>query len=202
GDVWPSGSTPAPTTAVGGWRPATKPVEGVFDWPQEGLRTPPVKIVEEGRENQPALAIIAANSRVPTNVLGDLRSQRASLLVGERHIGELYDRFGRETVDTCIEQMLDRTEARVREQIAGMPDGEYTFEDFMDDSGPGTHPLRIAVKVTIAGDRVLIDFAGTDAQTESGLNSYFNYTRSYVYAAVKCLTDPYGPMNAGALRPI
>ena len=189
-------------TDVGGSRPGSQAVEGIFDWHQEGLRIPPVKIVEEGRENQPALAIIAANSRVPTNVLGDLRSQRASLLVGERRIGEVYDRFGSETVDACIEQMLDRTEARVREQIAAMPDGDYAFEDFMDDSGPGTDPLRIAVKVTIAGDRVLIDFDGTDAQTESGLNSYFNYTRSYVYAAVKCLTDPYGPMNAGALRPI
>ena len=189
-------------TDVGGSRPGSQAVEGIFDWHQEGLRIPPVKIVEEGRENQAALSIIAGNSRVPGNVLGDLRSQRASLLVGERRIGELYDRFGSETVDACIEQMLDRTEARVREQIAAMPDGEYAFVDFMDDSGPGTDPLRIAVKVTIAGDRVLIDFDGTDPQTESGLNSYFNYTRSYVYAAVKCLTDPYGPMNAGALRPI
>jgi N-methylhydantoinase B len=83
-----------------------------------------------------------------------------------------------------------------------MPDGAHEFEDFMDDSGPGTPPLRIAVRVTIADDRIHVDFAGTDAQTESGLNSYFNYTRSYVYAAVKCLTDPYGPMNAGALRPV
>jgi len=187
-------------TDVGGSRPGSQAVEGIFDWHQEGLRIPPVKIVEAGRENEAALAIIGANTRVPRNVLGDLRSQRASLLVGERRIGELYDRFGRKTVDACVEEMLDRTEARVREQIAAMPDGEYAFEDFMDDSGPGTHPLRIAVKVTIAGDRILIDFDGTDAQTESGLNSYFNYTRSYVYAAVKCLTDPYGPMNAGALR--
>jgi N-methylhydantoinase B len=83
-----------------------------------------------------------------------------------------------------------------------MPDGEYRFEDFMDDCGSGTDPLRIAVRVTVSGDRIAVDFAGSDPQTESGLNSYFNYTRSYVYAALKCLTDPFGPMNAGALRPI
>ena len=189
-------------TDVGGARPGSQAVEGIFDWHQEGLRIPPVKIVEEGRENTAALAIIAANSRVPRNVLGDLRSQRASLRVGERRIGELYDRFGRETVDACIEELLSRTEARVRERIVAMPDGAYAFEDFMDDSGTGTPPLRIAVEVTVAGDRIAVDFAGTGAQTESGLNSYFNYTRSYVYAALKCLTDPYGPMNAGALRPI
>jgi N-methylhydantoinase B len=189
-------------TDVGGSRPGSQAVEGIFDWHQEGLRIPPVKIVEEGRENAAALAIIGANSRVPRNVLGDLRSQRASLRVGEQRIGELYGRFGRETVDACVEVMLDQTEARVRERIAAMPDGEHRFEDFMDDRGTGTDPLRVAVAVRVAGDRIAVDFDGTDPQTESGLNSYFNYTRSYVYAAIKCLTDPYGPMNAGALRPI
>ncbi|TMC12946.1 MAG: hydantoinase B/oxoprolinase family protein [Chloroflexi bacterium] len=174
----------------------------MFDWHQEGLRIPPVKIVEEGRENATALAIIGANSRVPGNVLGDLRSQRASLRVGERRVGELYDRFGRDTVDACVEAMLAETEARVRARIAAMPDGEHRFVDFMDDSGTGTEPLRIAVAVRIAGDGIFVDFAGTDPQTDSGLNSYFNYTRSYVYAAIKCLTDPYGPMNTGALRPV
>jgi len=189
-------------TDVGGARPGSQAVEGIFDWHQEGLRIPPIRIVEEGRENAAALAIIGANSRVPRNVLGDLRSQRASLRVGERRVGELYDRFGREAVDACVEAMLDETEARVRERIAAMPDGVYPFEDFMDDCGTGTEPLRVAVTVTVAGDRVVVDFDGTDPQTPSGLNSYFNYTRSYVYAALKCLTDPYGPMNAGALRPI
>jgi N-methylhydantoinase B len=189
-------------TDVGGSRPGSQAVEGIFDWHQEGLRIPPVRIVEEGRENTAALAIIGANSRVPRNVLGDLRSQRASLRVGERRIGELYERFGRETVDACVEAMLEQTEARVRARIAAMPDGEHRFEDFMDDRGTGTDPLRIAVAVRVAADGIAVDFAGTDPQTESGLNSYFNYTRSYVYAAVKCLTDPYGPMNAGALRPV
>jgi N-methylhydantoinase B len=189
-------------TDVGGSRPGSQAVEGIFDWHQEGLRIPPVKIVEEGRENKTALDIIAANSRVPGNVLGDLRSQRASLRVGEQRMAELYERFGGETVDACVEAMIQQTEARVRERIQAMPDGEYRFEDFMDDCGTGTDPLRIAVRVTVSGDRIAVDFAGSDPQTESGLNSYFNYTRSYVYAALKCLTDPFGPMNAGALRPI
>jgi N-methylhydantoinase B len=189
-------------TDVGGSRPGSQAVEGIFDWHQEGLRIPPVKIVEEGRENKTALDIIAANSRVPGNLLGDLRSQRASLRVGEQRLVELYERFGSETVDGCVEAMIQQTEARVRERIQAMPDGEYRFEDFMDDCGSGTDPLRIAVCVTVSADRIAVDFAGSDPQTESGLNSYFNYTRSYVYAALKCLTDPFGPMNAGALRPI
>jgi len=188
-------------TDVGGSRPGSQAVEGIFDYHQEGLRIPPLKIVEEGRENEAALTIIGANSRVPRNVLGDMRSQRASLVVGEQRMSELYTRFGRETVDTCIETMLDETEARVRARIREMADGVYEFSDFMDDYGSGTPPLKIAVKVTVAGDDLVVDFEGTDDQTESGLNSYFNYTRSYVYAALKCLTTPHEPMNAGALRP-
>ncbi len=189
-------------TDVGGSRPGSQAVEGIFDYHQEGLRIPPVKIVEAGRENRAALDIIAANSRVPRNVLGDLRSQRASLLVGEQRVRELYDRFGAEVVDGCVDAMLDRTEGRVRARIAAMRQGAYEFEDFMDDYGPGTPPLRIHVTVTVEGDRLRIDFDGTDGQTESGLNSYFNYTRSYVMAAVKSLTDPEGPMNAGAFRAV
>jgi N-methylhydantoinase B len=189
-------------TDVGGARPGSQAVEGIFDWHQEGLRIPPVKIVEEGRENQAALAIIAANSRVPLNVLGDLRSQRASLRVGERRLAELRQRLGPDTVEACQEEILAQTERRVRERIAAIPDGSYPFTDHMDDYGSGTPPLRIQVRVEVAGDQIRVDFDGTDPQTPSGLNSYFNYTRSYVYAAVKCLTDPYGPMNAGALRPI
>src|SRR6266436_6779483 len=72
----------------------------------------------------------------------------------------------------------------------------------MDDYGPGTEPLRVAVAVTVDGDSMSIDYQGSSAQTASGMNSYINYTRSYSYAAAKCLTDPLGPMNEGALRPI
>ncbi len=189
-------------TDVGGSRPGSQAVEGIFDYHQEGIRIPPVKIVEAGRENGAAVAIIAANSRTPQNVLGDLRSQRASVALGEQRIAELYERIGQDVVDACIDEMLDQSERRVRSRIAEMRDGVYRFVDRMDDYGTGTPPLEIAVAVTVDGDRLLIDFDGTSPQTESGLNSYFNYTRSYVYAAVKCLTDPYGPMNAGSLRPI
>lgn len=189
-------------TDVGGMRPGSQAVEGVVDWYQEGLHIPPVKIVEEGRENAAALAIIAGNSRAPRNVLGDLRSQRASLRLGEGRLAQLWQRFGGAVVDACIEELLTRTEARVRARIAGMPDGVYPFDDFLDDSGTGTAPIRIHVAATVDGDRLSLDFDGTDPQTRSGLNSYFNYTRSYAQAAVRCVTDPYGPMNAGAFRPV
>jgi N-methylhydantoinase B len=106
------------------------------------------------------------------------------------------------TYEACIETILDQTEATIRARIAELPDGSYPFTDHLDDFGPRTDPLRVQVTVTVDGDELAVDFAGTSPQTESGLNSYFNYTCSYVFAAIKSLTDPYGPMNAGALRPI
>jgi N-methylhydantoinase B len=101
-----------------------------------------------------------------------------------------------------MEEILRRTETTMRAAIRAIPDDTYAFEDFLDDWGPGTDPLRVAVTITVAGDAVTIDYAGSSPQTPSGLNSYINYTRSYSYAAVKSLTDPLGPMNEGALRPI
>jgi N-methylhydantoinase B len=175
---------------------------GIFDYFQEGLRIPPTKVWSEYRENEAVVALIAANTRTPDKVLGDLRAQRSALRVGEQRLGELAERYGADTLDAAMEEILDRTESSMRAAIGTIPDGVYAFEDFMDDFGPGTDPVRVAVTVSVGGDELSVDYTGSGAQTPSGLNSYINYTRSYSYAAVKCLTDPLGPMNDGALRPI
>jgi N-methylhydantoinase B len=189
-------------TDVGGQRPGSQGVEGIFDYFQEGLRIPPTKAWKEYVEQEGVIGIIAANTRTPEKVLGDLRAQRSALRVGERRLTELVDRYGADTVAAAMEEIIRRTEQNMRAAIREIPDGVYTFEDFLDDYGPGTEPLRVAVTVTVRGDEITVDYAGSSPQTPSGLNSYINYTRSYSYAAIKCLTDPHGPMNEGALRPI
>ena len=189
-------------TDIGGARPGSQAVEGIFDYFQEGLRIPPTKVWREYREDEGVVGIITANTRTPDKVLGDLRAQRSALRVGELRLVELCRRYGRATLAAAMDEIIERTESKMRAAIRAVPDGVYTFEDFLDDYGPGTEPLRVAVTVTVEGDRMTIDYDGSSAQTASGLNSYINYTRSYSYAAVKCLTDPFGPMNEGALRPI
>jgi N-methylhydantoinase B len=189
-------------TDVGGQRPGSQGVTGIFDYFQEGLRIPPTKVWREYREDSAVIGIIAANTRTPDRVLGDLRAQRAALRVGELRLLELVERYGRDTVFAAMEEILARTEAAMRAAIRTIPDGVYSFEDWLDDYGPDTPPLRVAVTVTVAGDAMTIDYEGSSPQTPSGLNSYINYTRSYSYAAAKCLTDPFGPMNEGALRPV
>jgi N-methylhydantoinase B len=189
-------------TDVGGSRPGSQGVEGIFDYFQEGLRIPPTKVWQQYEEQAGVVGIIAANTRTPDKVLGDLRAQRSALRVGELRLVELVERYGRATVAAGMDEIIARSEASVRAAIREIPDGVYAFEDFLDDYGPGTEPLRVAVTVTVAGDAITIDYAGSSPQTPSGMNSYINYTRSYSYAAVKCVTDPLGPMNEGALRPV
>jgi N-methylhydantoinase B len=189
-------------TDVGGQRPGSQGVEGIFDYFQEGLRIPPTKVWKAYEEQEGIVGIIAANTRTPDKVLGDLRAQRSALRVGELRLQELAARYGTATLAAAMDEIITRTEASMRAALAVIPDGVYTFEDFLDDYGPGTSPLRVFVTVTVAGDGITIDYDGSSAQTPSGMNSYINYTRSYSYAAVKSLTDPYGPMNEGALRPI
>jgi N-methylhydantoinase B len=189
-------------TDVGGQRPGSQGVEGIFDYFQEGLRIPPTKVWREYQPDDGIIGIIGANTRTPDKVLGDLRAQRGALRVGELRLMEVASRYGRDTLYAAMDEILDRSEHAMRVAIGAIPDGVYRFEDFMDDWGPATDPLRVAVAVTVAGDRVRVDYEGSSPQTASGLNSYINYTRSYSYAAVKCVTDPFGPMNEGALRPI
>jgi N-methylhydantoinase B len=189
-------------TDVGGMRPGSQAVVGVSDYFQEGLHLPPVKPWQGGVEQKGIIAIILANTRMPESMRGDLHAQRNALRVGELRLLELTERYGHETVRGAMTEIMARTEAKVRDAIRAVPDGVYPFEDFMDDCGRGTDPMRLVVAVTVRGDEILIDFDGTGPQTESGMNSYLNYTRSYCYAAVKCLTDPYGPQNDGVFRPL
>src|SRR5207253_5858383 len=148
------------------------------------------------------VGIIASSTRSPDSVLGYFRDMRCASRVAKLRPRELAARYGRDVLFSATSEIIGRTEASMRAAIRAVPDGVYTFEDFMDDYGPGTEPVRVAVAVTVAGDGIVIDYGGSSPQTASGMNSYINYTRSYSYAAVKCLTDPFGPMNEGALRPI
>jgi N-methylhydantoinase B len=189
-------------TDVGGSRPGSQAVEGIFDYQQEGLFIPPTKIVEGGVPNESVLDLIAANSRTPENIRGDLLAQRNALKVGELRLQDLVERHGLDVYENCVEAIFDKTEETMRAAISDIPDGRYVFTDHLDDYGPDTEPLTIRVAVTVDDDSLSLDFGGSSSQTESGLNAYLNYTKSYSYAAIKCLTDPFGPMNAGALRPI
>src|SRR5512145_2402432 len=110
-------------TDVGGQRPGSQGVVGIFDYHQEGLRVPPTRVWREYQEDPAVIGIIAANTRTPEKVIGDLRAQRSALRVGELRLMELVNRYGRAAVFAAMEEILDRTEASVRAAIRRIPAG-------------------------------------------------------------------------------
>ncbi|MDP6787148.1 MAG: hydantoinase B/oxoprolinase family protein [Rhodospirillales bacterium] len=170
---------------------------------QEGLRIPPSKICEAGVINQTLYRLIETNVRVPNQVLADLRAQISALDSGEREVQKLLAEFDADEFAAYMTDMIDYSERLTRAGIAALPDGEAEFTEWIDDYGvEGTEPVRIQVKLTIAGDCIDVDFAGSSPQKTGALNLNYAFTASCTYAAVRTALDPRIPNNAGFYRPI
>ncbi len=187
---------------VGGTAPGSQEVAGVTDAVQEGLRVLPVRLLRAGEFDSDVLRLILANVRLPEMVRGDFHAQRNANHVGAERLAGLYREYGANLMENVIEEILDRTEARLRERIRELPDGTWEFEDWIDDVGPGSPPVRFHARVTIKDETLLIDFSGSDDQVPAGINSYINYTRAYSTFAAKVLADALLPQNDGAIRPL
>src|SRR3984893_5547682 len=169
---------------------------------QEGIRLPPVRILENDKVCQDILNVILLNSRTPREREGDLKAQIATNIVGCRRVQEIFRRFGMETTLAGIEAWLDYGEARARAGIRALPDGVYENEDFIDHDGIAPRLVRATVKVTVDGERLIFDFTGSGAQMAGSRNMVWNATLAGVYYAVKALIDPDLPPNAGYFRAI
>ena len=169
---------------------------------QEGLRIPPVRMYRAGRPNRTLFRLIERNVRVPDMVLGDIRAQVAACTIGERELLKLVERHGLEDFEACCKALLDYTERFTRSEIAKLPDGEYSFTDFLDGDGIDPGPIKFQVKVTVAGDEITIDFAGTAPQVRGAINSVYSFTASAAWACVRSILDLAIPNNAGYFRPI
>jgi N-methylhydantoinase B len=188
---------------VGGAAAGSQAVEGMTEFYQEGIRVLPTKLWRGGEMNREVMRLITGNVRVPDIVEGDLKAMRNAARVGERRLLELFDRYGADTVVASWDDILAQSEREMRAAISEVPAGRYAAEDFYDDCGRGTDPLRVFVTVIVEGDEITVDFDGSSPQTRSGMNSAFNYTLSYTWHAVKsALVQQTIPQNAGTMRPI
>jgi N-methylhydantoinase B len=145
------------------------------------------------------LAALVARMRNPEERRGDLRAQLAAHRLADRRLGELADRYGPARLRGAMRLLVAYSERRVRAAIAELPDGRWEAEDALE-TADGELPLRVSV--TVSGDRIEIDFAGTAPQHEGNLNCPLAVTRSACYFVVRCLTDPDAPASAGALAPV
>ena len=167
---------------------------------QEGLRIPPIKLYEAGEPNETAFDTLLANVRTPDERRGDLRAQVAANETGRERFHELHERY--DGLEAVLAAIQDYSERRTRAEVAALPDGSYRFRDLLDDDGRGTEDVPIACEVTVDGDAVTVDFAGSADQTRGPVNAVFAVTASATYYAVRCVTDPEIPPNAGAYRPV
>ena len=168
---------------------------------QEGLQLRSLKIYEAGRRNDTLWQIITDNLRFPEAALGDLRAQVACCALGLRRYGELIGRYGRGTVEAAIAAIWDATDREVRAFVADIPDGTYEAESFLDNDGRRLDvPLRIKVKVVVAGDRMVIDFSGMNDQVPGPTNSGYSGGLAAARVAFKNLTAPEASVNEGCFR--
>lgn len=156
-------------TDVGGAVPASLS-RSLSEIEQEGLRIPPVKLVQNGVINSFVEEMIRVNVRLPEQNLGDLHAQIASLNVGERKIGDIIRRFGFDAFMEGVNQILDYAEAQTRQILSGVPDGDYFFADYADEDAVSGKPCRVALTLKIRGDEVILDYTGSDPQLGSSLN--------------------------------
>ncbi|MGD9921091.1 MAG: hydantoinase B/oxoprolinase family protein [Pseudorhodoplanes sp.] len=184
---------------VGGSAPGSM-AGGLSEIFQEGLRIPVIRLFAHGELNQDLFRMILLNVRMPDERRGDYFAQVASCRLGERRIQELCRKHGLAQVVASFDNIIARTEMRLRKAIRSLSDGVYRFEDFMDDDGLGTKDIPIRLSVTVKGEIILFDFAGTSPQVKGNINATRNATEAAVYYSLKALLDPEVPNNQGVLN--
>lgn len=179
-----------------GGKTGSADVRDVFE---EGLQVPLLKLIDAGKNNDTLIAMIRENTRVPDQVMGDVWAQLAALQLLERRAVELVKENNFDTLDVLADEIIKRTERAMRLAIERFPDGQYTYSLQADGL---QEPLTLQVLVTIQGDSITVDYAGSSPQVERGINVALCYTASQTAYALKCLLSPELPNNEGALMPI
>jgi N-methylhydantoinase B len=170
---------------------------------QEGVRIPPLKLYDAGRRNETFFALIETNVRVPIKVFGDFRAQLAACHIAEKGMAELVLRYGVPAIDAHMRALVDYTERLTRAAIAELPDGVFSFEDWIDDDGVDRdRPIRLKVTLTKAGDRLAVDWTGSAPQVKGAINNTLSYTKSASYCAIKSILSSSIPNNEGVFRAI
>lgn len=185
---------------VGGMKPGSMPIAREII--QEGLIIPPVKLVERGEINAGVWDMILANVRTPAERAGDLYAQLAANARGVARMQEMVSRYGAGDVAHYAAELMAYTERLTRNLLLAIPNGTYSFEDFLDDDGVGREPVPIRVAITVQDDRAVVDFTGSAPQQRGSVNAVRAITLSAVYYVFRGLLGMDVPNNTGALAPI
>ena len=183
---------------IGGMVPGSM-AGGMSEIYQEGLRIPVVRLFNKGVLQQDIMDILMLNVRVPEERQGDHNAQIASCRLGERRFKEVVEVHGLDAVLTAFDEIISRTYKRMKDTIAQIPDGVYEFKDYMDSDGLETFDVPVCLKLTVEGDRIHLDFAGTSPQTKGNINTTLNAVQASVNYALIGALDSDMPSNQGVL---
>ncbi len=187
---------------VGGMSPGSVPTNATEIY-QEGIRIPPLKFRDGGVMNDTLIEMLKLNVRIPETFMGDLNAQLAACIVGGRRMGELAARYGDNTLTAVFEELLDRSETMTRQAIEAIPDGTYSYVDYLDNDGVELDKeIEIRAAVTVRGGGIHIDFAGTSAQVKGPFNCVRSGSLAAAYFALRAVTDSAIPTNGGCFRPV
>jgi N-methylhydantoinase B len=186
---------------IGGAVPGSMP-SGATSVYEEGLMVPPIKLWDQGVPNRAALTIMTRNSRMPDSLAGDLDAECSACLMGARRLGELFERYGVATVETCFDAIVqNNTDTYRREILPKIPDGTYVWEDYAEHDGvdePQLHRQRITLTKVPESDpggaRLIIDFTGTSPQAKGPINhvadaSDGNFLKKWLAPILRNLAD-------------
>jgi len=169
----------------------------------EGLRIAPMKLYEAGKLNKTIMTFIEKNVRLPVQVQGDLRAQLAACHIAETAFADLVAKYGPVQTRKLMAEVLDHAERLTRAELAKLPDGQWSFEDWIDDDGVDYgKPIRLFVTIAKSGDSMVVDWTGTNPQVKGAINNTLSFTKAASYCAVRSVLPQNIPSNEGVFRVI
>lgn len=186
---------------VGGISPGSCSVDSTEIF-QEGIRLPIIRVRKNGVLDQEILRLLEKNSRTGKEMIGDIYAQLAANNIGESRLKDLIAENSVDFINDCMHELMNYSERRLKNAIKKVPDGVYTFEDYLEGDGLSKELIKIAAQVEIKKDEVFISFDGTTRQAKGPINSTIGVTSACAYYVVKSMLDPDVPPNDGAFRPI
>jgi N-methylhydantoinase B len=167
---------------------------------QEGIRIPVVKICEKGKISEGVMELLLNNTRVREERKGDLTAQISANLIGVQKMQSAYEKYG-DTLLECMAEMLNYTERLMKNTISHIPDGTYSFVDYVDGCGDAyPNPINIQVKITVLGNKMTLDFTGTHSQIEAPINIPYPALMAAILFSLKALIGPDLSTNIGVFR--
>jgi N-methylhydantoinase B len=169
---------------------------------QEGVRIPPIRVVERGRPNEAALDLLFANMRGVRERKGDYEAMIGTCRKAAERLEALAAQHGAGTIRAAVRELMDRAEARMRRAITALPDGEYRYEAHLESGRERLEPLTVRARVVVAGDAATVDLTGTSPQTAGPTNVGPAMAPTGAFTIFKAFLDPGSDVNSGAFRPL